>query len=354
MAAPPIENMGAVAPLIFVIALLCMPSGIGGGVLFVPVLRLIGKVPLKEATALSQALIASASLAAILFNFFEQYRARNESKALIVWPFVILIIPCTVIGSLIGVYIFSWLPSLFILILYFCYACLGSFMACKKGIKLWKAETRAKRQIPVGDSTDSSRSSEVAQEIPPLLEMPNRKKLIAYTSIVALIWAVCLIFPPLKGNSATQKRSPGAVKIGLVLMTSTIVIGLLSSIIGTAGALFIIRVVLSLGLDPKQATATATVVIFATSSRTALSFALGGYFPPASNLWIVVLPFAGALLGKTIVAKLIAKTGRLSILVLLLAAMVAIGGIITISTGIISAVNDARNGEDVAQFGNFC
>lgn len=223
MAAPPIENMGAVAPLIFVIALLCMPSGIGGGVLFVPVLRLIGKVPLKEATALSQALIASASLAAvradllasslgpssqILFNFFEQYRARNESKALIVWPFVILIIPCTVIGSLIGVYIFSWLPSLFILILYFCYACLGSFMACKKGIKLWKAETRAKRQIPVGDSTDSSRSSEVAQEIPPLLEMPNRKKLIAYTSIVALIWAVCLIFPPLKGNSSTQSSIP--------------------------------------------------------------------------------------------------------------------------------------------------
>lgn len=89
-------------------------------------------------------------------------------------------------------------------------------------------------------------------------------------------------------------------------------------------------------------------------SGTALSFALGGYFPPASNLWIVVLPFAGALLGKTVVAKLIAKTGRLSILVLLLTAMVAIGGIITISTGIISAVNDARNGEDVAQFGNFC
>ncbi|KAF4692478.1 hypothetical protein FOZ63_013682, partial [Perkinsus olseni] len=133
MTTPPIDNLGAVAPLVFVIALLCMPSGIGGGVLFVPVLRLIGGLSLKESTALSQALIASASLAATLFNFFEQYRARNDPKSLIVWPFVILILPGTVIGSLIGVYIYSWLPSLFVLILYFCFACLGSFMAYRKG-----------------------------------------------------------------------------------------------------------------------------------------------------------------------------------------------------------------------------
>ncbi|EER15967.1 conserved hypothetical protein [Perkinsus marinus ATCC 50983] len=409
MASPSIENIGGVAPLLLIIALLCMPSGIGGGVLFVPVLRLIGGLQLKESTALSQALIASASLAATLFNCFEQYSARNDPKALIVWPFVILTLPCTVIGSLIGVYLYSWLPSLFILILYFCFVCLGSFMAYRKGIRLWKAENGAKRRAVDGDSTDMSRSSEVTVEVPSLLRMPNMKKLAAYTSIAALIWAVCLIFPLLTGTHPLQvvfdlspslcdeqqddvaatpsgvigvpfceeafwglaalqalillliptgyvvaKRTAETARVGLVLMTSMIVIGLISSIVGISGGLFMIPVVLSLGLDPKQATATTSIVIFATSTSTALSFALGGYFPPASDLWIVVMPFIGALLGKTIVARLIAKTGRMSILVLLLGTVVIIGGITTISTGIVSVVNGALNGDEVVQFGSFC
>ncbi|KAF4676273.1 hypothetical protein FOL47_006429, partial [Perkinsus chesapeaki] len=64
MTAPPIEHMGAVAPLLFIISLVCMPSGIGGGILFVPVLRLIGGLSQKEASSLSQALVAAAALAA--------------------------------------------------------------------------------------------------------------------------------------------------------------------------------------------------------------------------------------------------------------------------------------------------
>lgn len=76
-------------------------------------------------------------------------------------------------------------------------------MAYRKGIRLWKAENGAKRRAVDGDSTDMSRSSEVTVEVPSLLRMPNMKKLAAYTSIAALIWAVCLIFPLLTGNSST-------------------------------------------------------------------------------------------------------------------------------------------------------
>ncbi|KAF4692031.1 hypothetical protein FOZ62_024142 [Perkinsus olseni] len=133
-----------------------------------------------------------------------------------------------------------------------------------------------------------------------------------------------------------------------------IVIGLIASMVGIGGGLLMNPLVLSLGLDPKQSTATTTIVIFATSTSTALSFALGGYFPPASDMWITVMPFAGALLGKTIVAKLVSMTGRLSALVLLLGTMVAIGGVTTITSGIISVVDDAENGENIMQFGSFC
>ncbi|EER15968.1 conserved hypothetical protein [Perkinsus marinus ATCC 50983] len=131
-----------------------MPAGIGGGILFVPVLRLIGGLSQKESSSLSQALVAASALAANLFNFYAQYRAKNEPKALIVWPFVILMLPCAVVGSLIGIYLYSWLPSLLQLILYFIVACFGSLAAYRKGYKLWKAETDAKESaIREFDST---------------------------------------------------------------------------------------------------------------------------------------------------------------------------------------------------------
>lgn len=66
------------------------------------------------------------------------------------------------------------------------------------------------------------------------------------------------------------------------------------------------------------------------------------------------MPFIGALLGKTIVGKLVSLTGRLSVLVILLGTMVAIGGTITVISGIISLVHDAGNGENILQFGSFC
>lgn len=64
-----IENIGIVAPLVFIIAMLCMPPGVGGGILFVPLLNLVGRLPSKNATAMSQGLIMSATVAKVRMYF---------------------------------------------------------------------------------------------------------------------------------------------------------------------------------------------------------------------------------------------------------------------------------------------
>lgn len=60
-----IQCMGIVAPLLVVITLLASPAGIGGRILFTPVLNLIGELNWKEASAASQALIAASQLASV-------------------------------------------------------------------------------------------------------------------------------------------------------------------------------------------------------------------------------------------------------------------------------------------------
>ncbi|KAF4648968.1 hypothetical protein FOL47_002604 [Perkinsus chesapeaki] len=217
--------------------------------------------------------------------------------------------------------------------------------------------------------------------------MPNKKQLVVFVVLVLFTWAVCLIFPPLRGTSPSEsivdvpycetvywilaavqavilltipisfiavERSSNTLKVGLILGVAMIVVGLVSSMVGIGGGILMNPLVLALGLDPKQATATTAVIIFVTSSSTALSFALGGYFPPSSDMWILIMPFFGALLGKTIIAKLISMTGRLSVLVILLGTVVAIGGIVTLVTGILNTIDNAEAGQNVLEFGDFC
>lgn len=66
-----IQRMGAVAPLLVIIALLASPAGIGGGILFTPVLHLVGELDSKEASATSQALIAASQIASVIGKWHE-------------------------------------------------------------------------------------------------------------------------------------------------------------------------------------------------------------------------------------------------------------------------------------------
>lgn len=89
-------------------------------------------------------------------------------------------------------------------------------------------------------------------------------------------------------------------------------------------------------------------------SGLALSFGLGGYLPDASALWIIALPFCGALTGDIILTRIMRRTGRTSILAFLLSSLAALGAIIVLITGIISIVNDSNTGASPLSTGSFC
>ena len=116
-----------------------MPAGIGGGILFVPVLRLIGGMAQGSASALSQVLITGASIGSILYQI--GWQLSNKNEPLLAQPyFVVLMMPALLSGSLVGVYLNHLLPALVSLIVLVCLCVLSSIMIFRKGISTWKRE----------------------------------------------------------------------------------------------------------------------------------------------------------------------------------------------------------------------
>ncbi|KAF4668866.1 hypothetical protein FOZ61_005642 [Perkinsus olseni] len=387
-----IQRMGAVAPLIVIISTLAAPAGIGGGILFTPVLHLIGKLDSKEASATSQALIAAAQVASCVINFWTQW--EEPRKPLIILPYVIIMLPCIVAGAVIGVYLNQILPQLIILILYVVVSAFSTVKTTRKGIKQYKAESAARRrrrnhELQPSPNQEGAVKLEDANEekADPFLVMPSRRALALYWTTAFLIWVLCLIFPLLRGSETAESIASVpycggvywflaalefAVLIGIssgfifvkrkvcrvvqccILEVEIIFTGIIASMVGIGGGILMNPIILDFGLNPQQGTATNAINIFAMSTSTALSYGMSGYFPGGDDMCIVVLPFVGGIVGKLVLKKIVAKTGRMSVLVFLLAGITCAGCVIVLVTGIISNIRDAANGIDIMQIGHVC
>ncbi|KAF4711666.1 hypothetical protein FOZ63_017087, partial [Perkinsus olseni] len=200
-----VENLGIVAPVIFIIAMLCMPPGVGGGILFVPLLNLVGRLPSKNATAMSQGLIMSATVAKVLFSLHAQYTSKHKSRVINL-PYVVLMLPCMMVGGLIGVYIYSWLPVLIQLILYVITALFGSALSLLKGFRLCRAETLAKTQakLEVENSNSGGQGSPEELVLPPLLRPITRRKAIGCLAAVLGVWILVILSRLILGSSSTE------------------------------------------------------------------------------------------------------------------------------------------------------
>ena len=132
------EFIAALA-VIFVLGALTIPAGIGGGILFVPVLRIIAQFTQSEASSLSQVLITGAATGSILFQILWQLKHKKEP--LLAQPyFVVLMMPPLLSGSLIGVYLNKVLPDLASLIVLLCLCVVSSILILSKGLAIYRRE----------------------------------------------------------------------------------------------------------------------------------------------------------------------------------------------------------------------
>ena len=135
-----------------------------------------------------------------------------------------------------------------------------------------------------------------------------------------------------------------------IVSFSGFVAGLAAGIIGVGGGLVMNPVLLRLELRPEVSTATSSFMVLFTSTISMLQYAIAGKLNIFYGLWTVVFSLIGSCLGILVIKKLVDKYKRSSIIVMLLALIMAACAVIIPTYGILNYLNSKT--ED--GFKNFC
>ncbi|KAF4695386.1 hypothetical protein FOZ60_004877 [Perkinsus olseni] len=263
----------------------------------------------------------------------------------------------------------------------------------KKGMRLWKSE-RAEASSSAEAATRSaseitavSAGASVVPRVPSILRQPSVKVVVVLIALLGAVWVLVSLSRLLLGSSSTPSligvpycqylywtlsgvvivvlilmpglvvlvaKSPDMIKLAVKLSGALLCIGFIAAMVGQGGGSLMTPLLLYMDLNPQQASATGSVVMLITSSSLALSFGLGGFLPAASDMWIAVLPFVGALLGDVLLTRLVLWSRRLSLLALLLAALAMTGAMVIFTTGIVQVLSAYKRGKSPLHFGSIC
>ena len=107
----------------------------------------------------------------------------------------------------------------------------------------------------------------------------------------------------------------------------TFIAGIVAGLIGIGGGMVLGPLMLIMGIDPRVSTATTATMIVLTSSSVAVMFVTSGLVPWSYAVFFFGVCFCGAYVGKSKIDGYIKKTGRASLLILILAVIIAVATI---------------------------
>ena len=131
----------------------------------------------------------------------------------------------------------------------------------------------------------------------------------------------------------------------------TFLAGIVAGLIGIGGGMVLGPLMLVMGIHPRVSTATTATMIVLTSSSVAVLFVTSGLVPWEYAVCFFFVCFCGALVGKLKIDGIVKRTGKASILVFLLATIIAFA---TIGTLTIVLVRLAEADWCFAGFNQFC
>lgn len=99
--------------------------------------------------------------------------------------------------------------------------------------------------------------------------------------------------------------------------------GVVAALIGIGGGMVLGPLMLVMGVDPRVSTATNSTMIVVTSSSIAVMFVTSGLVPWSYALFYFGVTFSGAWIGKSRIDQYVKKTGKASILIFILASIIA-------------------------------
>ena len=122
------------------------------------------------------------------------------------------------------------------------------------------------------------------------------------------------------------------------------VAGLCAGLFGIGGGIVKGPLMLEMGMLPQVASATSAFMIFFTAASATLQFAMLGDLRPVYAVTLFVAGLLGTALGQQIVGAAMRKSGRASIIVLIIASIIGLSTLIMTVTGVLGFLAEVHEG----------
>ena len=140
----------------------------------------------------------------------------------------------------------------------------------------------------------------------------------------------------------------------LTITAVSVVAGAVAAVVGIGGGMIYIPMLLILGYPPFVASSTSMFMVMYAATANFISYAIGGHVDIGYAFWFALWTCIGVIFGVTGANKIVKKTGRQSIFIILLAGVLVIGIIFSITFNTIDTINDLNDDINIFAFGDLC
>ncbi|XP_020200042.1 sulfite exporter TauE/SafE family protein 2-like [Aegilops tauschii subsp. strangulata] len=361
--------------LSFLAATMSSAAGVGGGSLYVPILNIVAGLSLKTSVAFSTFMVTGGTLSNVLYTLL----ARGPG--LIDYDVAVVSQPCLLLGVSVGVVCNVVFPEWLITVLFTGFLSLATFKTYGTGLKRWRAESAAtERGVLEGAST-----REGAEE--PLLigqkegaghgyhwvdlavlfsvwlcffvihlfiggegakgAFDIKPCGVAYWLItvaqipVAVAFTACIVHQ--KGKSQTRKSQVVELATSMksrldalpvyAFPVAALLTGVMGGLFGIGGGLLLNPVLLHIGVPPKTASATTMFMVLFCASMSMVQFIILGVDGIVGALVYALTCFVASIVGLVVIEGAIRRSGRVSLIVLMVAAILALSAVVIACSG---------------------
>ena len=376
-------------------------SGLGGGLLFIPVLLLIMNFYPHEAIPISKIVIFAGALTSFMQNTRVKRPGRN-TKALN-YNLVIVNAPNLLIGTVLGVTLNKILPNAIILFLLCLLLFFYSYKTFKTFLKLYREESSGElHSLSSQYNTISHNNNDInLQEERPIeselykdqfllrwdklkyilvpflimagLSILRESEIVSKCSSVywVLMFAFLIIvlfydyyiinhieteysyrkiinFPYDERDIVWTK--PTIIKLAFIGLLA----GFIAGVIGIGGGVVLGPILLDLGIHPIVGSVTTNMLVLITSSSTTFQFILFKMLNLQYGIICIIFSAFGSYCGTYLVNTYVKKTGKQSFIVLVLFCVVIVSAIVLPLSSLLNIIDDYKKGYNIFEFESLC
>ncbi|XP_065865357.1 sulfite exporter TauE/SafE family protein 3-like isoform X1 [Euphorbia lathyris] len=369
-------------------------AGIGGGGIFVPMLKLIIGFDAKSSIAISKCMVTGSAASTVYYNLNQRHPTLD--MPLIDYDLALLFQPMLVLGVSIGVtfnVIFSeWMITVLLIIIFI-------FMSTKaflRAIKTWNKETEAKKMEDAARCLESKFEVVVSKSSSEILSNKAKISVIenVYWKGVGLLFGVWFIILALqitknytktcsvqywildfaqvpitsglaiyetfriyKGKRKISSKGEAGSNLSVPKLTFYCLCGLFAGIagglLGLGGGFILGPLFLEMGIPPQVSSATATFAMTFSASMSVVEYYLLKRIPIPYALYLFGVAIVAGIVGQYVVKKVIDMLGRASIIIFILSLTILISAIALGGVGIADMITDIEHKEYMG-FENMC